>query len=173
MAPGPARAYVGIGSNLERKRNLKRCVAAMRERFGRLSLSPVYRNAAVGFEGPDFYNLVTGLDTTLPPGELVAVFEELHRAAGRRRGSERFASRTLDVDLLLYDDLVCESPPLPRPDVLEQAFVLKPLAELSPDYRHPLTGRTLADHWDEMRAGSPRLERVEVDLGAAPVAGRG
>lgn len=165
MAAARATAYAGIGSNLERKRNLRRCVAGLRERFGDVRLSAVYRNAAVGFDGPDFYNLVACFETTLSPAALVEIFEALHRDAGRERGSERFASRTLDVDLLLYDDLVCDSPALPRPDVLEQAFVLKPLVEIAPGLRHPVSGRTLAEHWDEMRAASPRLERVEVRLG--------
>ncbi len=166
MADRTARVYVGIGSNLERKRNLKRCVAALRERFGMLELSGVYRNAAVGFDGPDFYNLVAGFDTQLEPQELVELFEQLHRDAGRRRGSERFASRTLDVDLLLHGDRVSDAPPLPRPDVLDYAFVLGPLAEIAPELRHPLTGRTIAAHWEAMRVAGPRLERIDVDLDA-------
>lgn len=164
------RTFIGIGSNLAPERNLRLAVAELRRRFGNVTLSPVYRNPAVGFDGPDFLNLVAGFDTNRSPGELLAEFEKIHALTGRARGSERFATRELDIDLLLYGDTVQEDPPLPRPDVLEYAFALKPLCDIVPDLRHPQTGRELAVHWAELSAAGHELRRVELDLGETPPA---
>lgn len=166
LSASRVRALVGLGSNLERSKNLRLGVAELRERFGPLQLSPVYRNPAVGFDGPDFYNLVAAFDTDRAPDELVAVFEDIHRRAGRDRRRERLSSRTLDIDLLLYGDCVQDEPPLPRDDVLEYAFVLKPLVDIAPELRHPVSGRTLLDHWRDMLAsGEPvPLSRIDLDL---------
>lgn len=161
-------ALIGIGSNIDRGRNLRLGAAALEERLGPLRLSPVYRNPAVGFEGPDFYNLAAAFETSLAPARLVAIFEDIHRRAGRCRSGDRNASRTLDIDLLLYGDSVRADPQLPRDDVLDYAFVLKPLTDIVPDLTHPVSGRRLADHWREMesRADFPPLERVVLDLAA-------
>lgn len=166
MSASRVRALVGLGSNLERSKNLRLGVAELRERFGPLQLSPVYRNPAVGFDGPDFYNLVAAFDTDQAPDELVAAIEDIHRRAGRDRRRERLSSRTLDIDLLLYGDCVQDDPPLPRDDVLEYAFVLKPLVDIAPELRHPVSGRTLLDHWRDMLAsGEPvPLSRIDLDL---------
>jgi 2-amino-4-hydroxy-6-hydroxymethyldihydropteridine diphosphokinase len=95
----------------------------------------------------------------------VDAFNEIHLLAGRTRGCDRFVSRALDIDLLLYGDLVSEKPPLPRDDVLRYAFALKPLCDIAPDLVHPQTGRRLRDHWDEMQAGDLGLTLVNLELG--------
>lgn len=144
-----ARIYLGLGSNLNAEDNLRMGVRELGRRYGDLAVSPVYRSRAVGFEGPDFLNLVVGCTTAAAPRNVQDEIEVIHRLAGRRRGEERFSSRALDIDLLLYDDLVIDEPPLrlPRSDVLEYSFVLRPLADLVPDLVHPVTGRTMAEHW--------------------------
>ena len=146
-----AKVYLGLGSNIGPEKNLQRGVRELRQRFGDLELSDVYRNAAVGFEGDDFLNLVVGLETDDSPLVISEHIEEIHRIAGRRRGEEKNSSRPLDIDLLLYDDLILDQPPLrlPRSDILEYSFVLRPFAELAPDLVHPETGCTLARHWRE------------------------
>lgn len=146
--------YLGIGSNVEPVRNLRLAIAELRRRFGGVQASTVYRNAPVGFEGDDFLNLVVRTSTDLPPVELVRELEEIHGLAGRTE-RDGFASRELDIDLLLYDRCVlvhADGIELPRRDVLAYDFVLRPLSELAPDYVHPLTGRRLADHWREFTA---------------------
>jgi 2-amino-4-hydroxy-6-hydroxymethyldihydropteridine diphosphokinase len=148
------RAYLGIGSNIDAEANLRLAVRELRRRFGDLELSSIYRSRPVGFEGSDFLNAVVGLDTCLSPQQIVGVLEEIHALAGRGRGERKLVSRTLDIDLLLYDRLVLEKPRLPRDDVLIYNFVLRPLAELVPDFVHPLTGRRLADHWRSFDAES-------------------
>jgi 2-amino-4-hydroxy-6-hydroxymethyldihydropteridine diphosphokinase len=161
-----ARVYVGLGSNIEPERNLRVGVAELRKRFGVLSLSPTYESASVGFDGDDFLNLVAGFDSDLTPAQIVAQLEEIHQIAGRVREEERFLSRTLDIDLLLVDDLVTDGPPtkLPRADVLECAFVLKPMVDIAPDLIHPESGDTLATHWAEFDQASQPLRPFDLDL---------
>lgn len=148
-----ARAYLSLGSNLDPERHLAAALVALRGRYGDLVVSPTYRTAAVGFDGPDFLNLAVGLDTDEDPLALDAWLHALEDAQGRRRDVPRFSSRTLDVDLLLYADRVLKGPghlELPRPELVTQAFVLKPMADIAPALVHPTLGRTLAQLWAEL-----------------------
>ena len=158
--------YLGLGSNIDAGKNLRLAVAELRGLFGALTLSPVYRNAPVGFEGPDFLNLVVGLTTDRPPLEILAEIERIHGKAGRSRGPDRFSSRPLDIDLLLYGEMVDPTPPLrlPRRDILEYGFVLRPLADIAPDLLHPITGRRIAEHWRDFDVDSHPLTPVDVIL---------
>jgi 2-amino-4-hydroxy-6-hydroxymethyldihydropteridine diphosphokinase len=165
-----ARAWLSLGSNQAPERHLPAAVAELARAFGPLQVSPAYRSAAVGFEGPAFINLAVGLDTTLEPIGLDAWLHALEDRHGRRRDVPRFSSRTLDVDLVLYDDLVLHGPgnlSLPRGDLVEHAFVLRPMADIAPGLVHPLLGMTLAELWRDFQG--PR-ELQAVDLGA--LAGR-
>jgi len=158
--------YLGLGSNLDPENHLRMAVRELRQRFGDVRLSPVYRSRAVGFEGPDFLNLVVRCRTDLPARAVLATIDEIHGLAGRRRGNDRFGSRSLDIDLLMFGDAVSASRELriPREDILEYAFVLRPMAELDPGLVHPVTGRTMALHWDEFDDRRQPLERVELEL---------
>lgn len=161
-----ATVYVGLGSNIDPEANLHVGVRELRARYGELQLSAVYRSRAVGFEGEDFLNLVASFETDSSPGAVCEEIELIHTLAGRDRNDGKWASRSLDIDLLLYDDLVVDERPvrIPRNDVLKYSFVLRPLAELAPDFRHPVTGRTLREHWQEFDAASHPLEVVGVML---------
>lgn len=144
-----SRAYLSLGSNLEPEKHLRSALAELRARFGAIVVSPVYRSKAVGFDGPDFLNLAVAVDTDLGPVALDAWLHALEDRHGRRRDVPRYSSRTLDVDLVLYDDLVMRGEghlELPRPE-LGHAFVLKPLADIAPELREPRSGRTLAQLW--------------------------
>jgi 2-amino-4-hydroxy-6-hydroxymethyldihydropteridine diphosphokinase len=155
-----ARAYLSLGSNLEPEHYLRAALAELRERFGTLLCSPVYRTAAVGFEGPEFLNLAVALDTELAPEALDAWLHALEDRHGRRRDVPRFSSRTLDVDLVLYGDRVMRGPgnlELPRPELARHAFVLKPMVDLAPDLLHPTLQRTLAQLWSEFGPGREQL----------------
>jgi 2-amino-4-hydroxy-6-hydroxymethyldihydropteridine diphosphokinase len=162
------RVYVSIGSNVDRARQVREAAIALRRRFGEVSLSSVYDSPAVGFAGADFYNLVAAFDTRLSPLEVAAALREIEDAQGRRREGPRFADRTLDLDLLLYGDLVGRvgDLQLPRPEILEHAFVLLPLAEIAGAEHHPVSGRTYAELGRELATARAGLRPVAVDLTA-------
>lgn len=155
--------FVGIGSNIEPESHIREAVKLLRARFGRLRLSPVYRNPAVGFVGEDFLNLVVNFETHEPAVIVRASLDAIEAECGRVRDSPRFAPRTLDLDLLMYGDMVAESPiRLPRSEILKYAYVLKPLSDIAASRHHPLTGRSLAEHWREFDATSQPLVQVQL-----------
>ena len=158
--------YLGLGSNILPEENLSLAVRELRRRYGELDVSSVYKSAAAGFEGDDFLNLVVGFRSDDTPHEICIEIERLHNLAGRVRSDKKWASRPLDIDLLLYNDLVTDERPIrvPRDDILEYSFVLRPLAELAPDLVHPVTGKTMLTHWQEFDAESHPLELVGVIL---------
>jgi 2-amino-4-hydroxy-6-hydroxymethyldihydropteridine diphosphokinase len=160
--------FVGAGSNIEPRAHLGAGLRALAERYGLLRLSPVYRNQAVGFAGEDFLNLVIGFETEEPVGELAAALAAIEAANGRRRGEEKFAPRSLDLDLLLYGDAagVIDGVELPRDEITRYAFVLKPLADLAGDQPHPVLGKTYNELWEEFDTARHPLERVTGDFAA-------
>jgi len=160
------RVYLGLGSNIAPEKNLAMAVQELRASYGELELSAVYRNAPIGFDGDDFLNLVVGFDTDDSPQAICRQIDRIHDIAGRQRGHDQWASRPLDVDLLLYDSLVCDERPVhvPREDILEYSFVLRPLAELAPDFKHPVTGKRLAEHWREFDHSGHPLNEVPLVL---------
>jgi len=144
-----ARVYLSLGSNVEPRRYLPAAIAALRERFGDIVVSPAYRSKSVGFDGADFVNLAVGLDTGMSPEALNDWLHALEDRHGRRRDVPRYADRTLDIDIVLYDTLVIDGPghlQIPRNE-LQHAFVLRPLADIAPHVRHPRSGMSMAELW--------------------------
>ncbi len=162
------RVYVSVGSNLEPERHVRAAVRALRERFGALALSPVYASAPVGFAGPEFLNLVVSYDSEEPPESIADALRSIEDAAGRRRDGPRFSDRTLDLDLILYGDRVQEGPGLrlPRPEVLEHAHVLGPLADLAAGEVHPRLGQTYGAIWARFDRTGQALRPAPLDLAA-------
>ncbi len=160
------RVHVGCGSNVEREIRLRQAVSALRQRFGEIDVSPVYDSAAVGFEGYDFLNLVVGFDTVLGVEQVVTSFRQIENQLGRDRSLPKFASRSIDLDILTYGDQVLDLPGIriPRDEILQNAFVLKPLQDLAPDSLHPEKGETYASLWQRMAPNAPRLDLFPLDL---------
>lgn len=157
---------VAAGSNVEPFANLPRALAALQERFAPITVSPAYVNDAVGFVGNPFVNLAVAFDTELGARAVVERLREVEAACGRDRAALRWGPHTMDLDILLYGDLVCAEPGLnlPRPDLLHRPYVLRPAAEIAPDRRHPTAGRTLGELWRELAAHDAHAMRaVELD----------
>ncbi|KDE40656.1 2-amino-4-hydroxy-6- hydroxymethyldihydropteridine pyrophosphokinase [Nitrincola lacisaponensis] len=144
-----AEVLLSLGSNLERERYILSALDTLATHFGELALSSVYESESVGFDGSPFYNMVVGIHTDLSVGELSRVLKQIEDDNGRQRNGPRFCSRTLDIDILTYDDLtgVVDGVMLPRDEVDKNAFVLWPLAELKPDALHPLRQISYSRLW--------------------------
>ncbi len=154
-----AHVYLGLGSNIERERYITAGLDALEGLFGHLEISPVYDCPAVGFDGQPFLNLVVGVDTDLAVGELQKRLRHIEYEHGRPKNATRNSSRQLDIDILTYDDRVgvIDGVELPRGEILENAFVLRPLADLAPEARHPVAGRSFGELW---RAFDSKLQPV-------------
>ena len=159
------RAWLSLGSNIDRERNIRGALRDLAAEFGELVVSRVYECEAVGFDGDPFYNLVVGIDSQLPPLELARAMRAIEDAHGRTRAGDKFAPRTLDIDLLTYGDQVLDEGPLrlPRDEILKYAFVLGPLAEVAGGERHPVDGRSYAALWDAFDQAAEPLRPVELE----------
>jgi 2-amino-4-hydroxy-6-hydroxymethyldihydropteridine diphosphokinase len=155
--------YVGIGSNIDRENSIRGGVRELTAHYGRLTLSPVYESKALGFEGENFFNLVAGFDSAESVERIKEVLAEIESRLGRVRGVERYSARTLDLDLLLYGDTVRHDGQvdLPHPDIRRYAFVLRPLADIAPDLRHPETNLSCAEMWRQFDGSGQEIQAVE------------
>ena len=142
--------FLSIGSNIDPEENLKYACRELKKAFGNIQVSSVYRNEPIGFEGNDFLNMVVKVKSTFNPNEILNYLRGLEVATGRDTGTGVFDSRTLDIDMILYNDLVRPEKPfkIPRKDIELYSFVLLPLAEIAPDDIHPVTGKTFKDLWE-------------------------
>jgi 2-amino-4-hydroxy-6-hydroxymethyldihydropteridine diphosphokinase len=163
------RVYLSLGSNVEPRRHLRNALQALRQSFGRVEVSPVYESIAVGFEGDNFLNLVVAVDTELAVAQLSRELRQIESANGRRRDVPRFSSRTLDIDILTYGDVVgvIDGVQLPRPEIEQYGFVIKPLADIAANGRYPLTGASYQQMCQRMVTDDKALWRVDIDLDAA------
>lgn len=160
-----ARIYISIGSNIEAERHLRLAIGELRKYYGELQLSSVYESEAVGFDGDNFLNMVVGLDTDEEVHTVLQTLREIEDRHGRIRGGPRFSARTLDLDLLLYDDLVVkeEALDLPRGEIIQNAFVLWPLAEIAPEIMHPVEQQSMAALWQGFDKESQKLWPITID----------
>lgn len=143
-----ARIYISVGTNINREANLRGAVRELTQALGSLQLSSVYESEAVGFVGDAFYNMVIGADTPLDLPAVIALCKQTEDNYGRVRDGVKYCGRSLDLDLLSYDQLICTVPvELPRAEILQNAFVLQPLAEIAPDTLHPVLMQSYQQLW--------------------------
>ncbi len=143
------RVYVAAGSNIDPQANLARAQTQLARVLGSLTVSPWYRNAAVGFTGEDFVNFVFGFESQLDVHQLQLQLRQVEALCGRPPNAPKWAARAMDLDILLYGELVLDEPQLqlPRPDLLLRPYMLGPLADIAPDLRHPTQARSIAQLW--------------------------
>jgi 2-amino-4-hydroxy-6-hydroxymethyldihydropteridine diphosphokinase len=157
------QVFVAAGSNVDAERNLALAAQELRRAFGDVRFSPWYRNQAVGFAGDDFINFVVGFETLLGVHQVVDRLRDIESLCGRPREAPKWAPRSMDLDILLYDELVCDEPrlKLPRPDLLKRAYMLGPLADIAPDLRHPTAQATIGELWKRFDRSAHALQAVE------------
>ena len=156
--------FLGLGSNIDPVRHLPLGLRAIGDLLGVLRCSAIYEGAAIGFDGDPFWNLVVGAETSLAVGDLQRALREIEYRHGRAVDAPRFSPRALDIDILTHGDSVgiVDGVELPRAEIVKNAFVLRPLAELAGDARHPALGVSYAALWDAFDKDSQPLTRVEI-----------
>lgn len=147
-----AKVYIGLGTNLgDKEQNLRTAVHKIEERIGKIvSLSAFYATAPWGFTSDNaFLNAAVCAETSLPPLEILSITQSVEQEMGRTHKSVNgeYKDRVIDIDLLLYDDLILDTPTLklPHPLMQERAFVMEPLAEIAPDVLHPVLKKTMQE----------------------------
>lgn len=157
-----ARIFISIGSNIDAEHYFNAALKALTEHFSNLCLSSVFESEAVGFKGSNFLNMVVAADTPLTIAQVVALFKRIEQDNGRSLGAKKYSPRTLDLDLLLYDDWVGQNPvELPRAEITTNAFVLWPLAEIAPTLLHPVEQQTYQTLWDNFDKSQQKLWPIE------------
>ncbi len=159
--------FISVGSNIEREKNIRGGVDALRVAYGELSLSSVYQSQAVGFDGDDFYNLVLSFESDQPVASVATTLREIETRYGRVRSSTKFSSRTLDLDILLFgqEDYRAQGLDIPRAEIGKYAHVLQPLAELVPEQCHPLCGESYQQLWTQFEVPEHTLWAVPFNWG--------
>jgi 2-amino-4-hydroxy-6-hydroxymethyldihydropteridine diphosphokinase len=158
------RVYVSVGSNQQPATYIPKAIEELEATFSPLLISPIYESVAVGFNGDNFINLVVGFDTRKTLIEVATEMDRIEQLCGRERGTEKFSSRTMDLDLLLFGELVRhdEQFDIPRNEIELYAFVLKPLADIAPDEMHPEIGQSFIELWQEGDLADQELWEVKM-----------
>ena len=169
--------FVAAGSNVDPSTNLARALQALEAAYGELTISPLYRNAAVGFAGEDFVNAVIGFRTDEPVQRVRSRLQEIEAACGRPPSAPKWAPRSMDLDILLYGDEISDETGLllPRPDLARRPYMLKPMADIAPERVHPTLKRTMRELWSSLDDGSHAMTEITIPRSAprrSPESGR-
>ena len=158
-----ALIYLSLGSNVEAQRNIEAAMDALADTFGELIVSSVYESEAVGFEGDSFYNLVVGIHSAHSIGELSKILKAVEDVQGRDRTAPKFGARSLDIDILTVDDRVgvIDGVSIPRDEILKNAFVLQPLAEIAATAVHPQLGTSYLQLWQDFDKNKQKLWPID------------
>ncbi|MEZ9564571.1 2-amino-4-hydroxy-6-hydroxymethyldihydropteridine diphosphokinase [Vibrio artabrorum] len=158
--------YVSIGSNINREHHITESLNALNSRFAPLHISNFYDCEPVGFEGDNFLNLVVGFECNLPVAELAKALHQIELENGRMRETKAYASRTLDIDILLYGNQVgiVDGVELPRGEITEYAFVLRPLVDVAAHQHHPTLDISFQHLWNNFDQRSQKTELIPVKI---------
>jgi 2-amino-4-hydroxy-6-hydroxymethyldihydropteridine diphosphokinase len=161
-----AQIYISLGSNIEREHYVKQGLISLAKAFelpfDKLTLSSLFECEAVGFDGPIFYNMAIGIECAHSVEQVACILREIEFSNGRDHNAKKFSPRTLDLDLLLYDDLIIDQPAqLPRDEITKNAFVLWPLSQIAPNLDHPILKQSYQALWQEYNKISQQLSIVD------------
>ena len=157
-----ALVFIGIGSSIDREDNIRSGIQALQNTFGTLQQSPVYESEAVGFKGGNFYNMVVSFSSELDVTAVIDKLKTIEIQQGRPSKTIKYAPRTLDLDILLYDHVIDPEIDLPRAEIIKNAFVLQPLSELAPQLKHPISQKTYQSLWDQFPKQQQKLWQIDV-----------
>jgi len=143
--------FLSLGSNIEPEKNIDFAKEQLRIEYDKLLISSIYKTKSVGFKGDDFLNLVIKASTSDSPETVINYLHHIERQTGRETGTGQFNPRTLDIDLLLYGDLIDASLNIPRDEILKYDFVLEPLVEIFPEGMHPIENRSYKDLFSRLK----------------------
>lgn len=160
------QVFVAAGSNVEPEKNLARACREIARRWADAQFSRAFRNKAVGFAGPDFINLVVGFATSETIETVQAALRDIEELCGRPRNSPKWASRAMDLDILLFGDLIGKTADytVPRPDLLKRPYMLGPIAELAPWAIHPVEKKTIGELWRDFDRDGHEMTPVSIIL---------
>lgn len=142
------RVFIAVGSNIEPESSIPKALSMLADRMPLIAVSLFYRTEPMGTDGASFCNGMVEVDTSLTARELkFGVLRNIESALGRIRGADKYAPRTIDLDICVYNDLVIDEPDLtvPDPDIARRPFVAMPLYELVPEFVLPMTNIKLSD----------------------------
>ncbi len=156
------RGYISVGSNIDKELNILSSLRALAQFFGDLFISSTYESEPVGFAGDTFYNLIVGFDSDLDVKTITQQLRQIELDHGRTRDCKKFSDRTLDLDLILYGDLIIRDGCLqiPRDEIERYAFVLEPLAEIAGDMTHPVSHISYRDLWAKFDKSGLKQQRI-------------
>lgn len=158
-----AQIYISLGSNVDKHINLPEAVNRLSECFPDLVHSSIYESEPVGFAGNNFYNSVVGATTHLSLEQVCNLLKQIEANQGREFDGKKFSPRVIDLDLLFYDNTICQTPAqLPRDEITKNAFVLQPLAEIAPDFIHPVIKCSMATLWQQYDKSQQKLWKVSL-----------
>ena len=144
--------HFNIGSNQDRRKNIRSALNQLENFFEKIKISSLYESPSEGFEGQDFYNVGVNVETPKTASEVLEILHKIEDSLGRNRTMPKFSSRIIDLDLVIYDDMIDEKINVPRKDILRYAFVLAPLLELNPDGIHPAKGVSYLKLWEDFES---------------------
>ena len=156
--------HINIGSNQDRRKNIRLAIDGLELNFKNITLSSLYESPSEGFSGSNFYNIGVDVKTKHNVNDVMNILREIENTLGRDRSMPKFSSRIIDLDLVLYDDIIDEVLNIPRKDILKYAFVLAPLAELKPKVMHPHKGVSYSILWSEFQSSMDfELNQYNID----------
>ena len=161
--------FISIGSNINREHNIKSALDALQCEFGKLKHSSIYESDSIGFAGNAFYNLVSAFHCDKDASDIARQLKIIEAEHGRVRSAEKFSSRTLDIDLLLYGQQIIHTEILtiPHQDILNYAFVLEPLVEIAPEQQHPVNKVNYAQLWSAFDKSNLQQRKISHKLSNA------